>query len=81
MMPLRNIKILTNMQIFFFEILVPTALIVGLIWTILELTPKSTLLSLTILYSILISSQDRKTNLLVHFLKEVMAGTFAFEIY
>ena len=33
----------------FFEILVLTALTVGLIWTILELTPKSALLSLTIL--------------------------------
>ena len=32
------------------EILVLTALTVGLIWTILELTPKSALLSLTILY-------------------------------
>ena len=40
------------MQKFFFEILVLTALTVGLIWTILELTPKSALLSLTILYSI-----------------------------
>ena len=29
-----------------FEILVQTALTVGLIWTILELTPKSALLSL-----------------------------------
>ena len=47
---LRNIKILTNMQKNFFEILVLTALTVGLIWTILELTPKSALLSLTILY-------------------------------
>ena len=32
-----------------FEILELTALTVGLIWTILELTPKSALLSLTIL--------------------------------
>ena len=32
-----------------FEILVLTALTVGLIWTILELTPKSALLSFTIL--------------------------------
>ena len=31
------------MQKKFFEILVQTALTVGLIWTILELTPKSTL--------------------------------------
>ena len=46
---LRNIKILTNMQKKNFEILVQTALTVGLIWTILELTPKSALLSLTIL--------------------------------
>ena len=38
------------MQKKIFEILVLTALIVGLIWTILELTPKSALLSLTILY-------------------------------
>ena len=38
------------MQKIFFEILVLTALTVGLIWTILELTPKSALLSLTILY-------------------------------
>ena len=37
------------MQKKIFEILVQTALTVGLIWTILELTPKSTLLSLTIL--------------------------------
>ena len=36
------------MKIFFFEILVLTALTVGLI---LELTPKSALLSLTTLYS------------------------------
>ena len=36
---LRNIKILTNMQKKF-EILMRTALTVGLIWTILELTPK-----------------------------------------
>ena len=47
---LRNIKILTNMQKIFFEILVQTALTVGLFWTILKLTPKSTLLSFTILY-------------------------------
>ena len=46
---LRNIKILTNMQKKIFEILVLTALTVGLIWTILELTPKSALLSFTIL--------------------------------
>ena len=32
-----------------FDILVQTALTVGLIWTILELTPKSALLSLIIL--------------------------------
>jgi len=38
------------MQKKFFEILVQTALTVGLIWTILELTPKSALLSLSILY-------------------------------
>ena len=30
---------------------------------------------------ILISSQDRKTNLLVRFLEEVLAGKFAFKIY
>ena len=47
---LRNIKILTNMQKNFFEILVQTALTVGLFWTILKLTPKSALLSFTILY-------------------------------
>ena len=34
---------------FFFEILVQTALTVGLFWTILKLTPKSALLSFTIL--------------------------------
>ena len=38
------------MQKFFFEILVQTALTVGLFWTILKLTPKSALLSFTILY-------------------------------
>ena len=38
------------MQKYFFEILALTALTVGLIWTILELTPKSALLSFTILY-------------------------------
>ena len=38
------------MQKIFFEILVLTALTVGLIWTILELTPKSSLLSFTLLY-------------------------------
>ena len=38
------------MQKKIFEILVQTALTVGLIWTILKLTPKSALLSLTILY-------------------------------
>ena len=38
------------MQKNFFEILVLTALNVGLIWTILELTPKSALLSYTILH-------------------------------
>ena len=32
------------------EILVQTALTVGLFWTILKLTPKSALLSFTILY-------------------------------
>ena len=37
------------MQKFFFEILVQTALTVGLFWTILKLTPKSALLSFTIL--------------------------------
>ena len=37
-----------NMQKNFFDILVLTALTVGLIWTILELTPKSALLSLNI---------------------------------
>ena len=39
------------MQKKFFEILVQTALTVGLFWTILKLTPKSALLSFTILYS------------------------------
>ena len=34
------------MQKIFFEILVQTALTVGLFWTILKLTPKSALLSL-----------------------------------
>ena len=34
-----------------------------------------------ICFSILISSQDRKTNLLVCFSEEVLAGKFAFEIY
>ena len=43
----RNIKILTNMQKKIFEILVQTALTVGLFWTILKLTPKSALLSFT----------------------------------
>ena len=33
-----------------FEILVQTALTVGLFWTMLKLTPKSALLSFTILY-------------------------------
>ena len=33
-----------------FEIVVQTALTVGLFWTILKLTPKSALLSLTILW-------------------------------
>ena len=48
---LRNIKILTNMQKKnTFEILVLTALTVGLMWTILVSTPKSALLSLTILW-------------------------------
>ena len=37
------------MQKQFLGILVLTAMTVGLIWTILELTPKSALLSLTIL--------------------------------
>ena len=37
------------MQKFFFEILVQTALTVGLFWTILKLTPKSALLSFIIL--------------------------------
>ena len=46
---LRNTKILTNMQKNFFEILVQTALTVGLFWTILKLTPKSALLFLAIL--------------------------------
>ena len=43
------------MQKKIFEILLPTALTVGLIWTVLELTPKSALLSLTILYLKLVS--------------------------
>ena len=47
------------MQKFFFEILVLTALTVGLIWTILELTPKSALLSFTILYKPYIISSHR----------------------
>ena len=47
---LRNIRILTNMQKKFFEILVQTALTVGLFWTILKLTPKSALLYFTILH-------------------------------
>ena len=38
------------MQKKIFEILVQTALTVGLFWTILKLTPKSALLSFTILY-------------------------------
>ena len=38
------------MQKIFFEILVQTALTVGLFWTILKLTPKSALMSFTILY-------------------------------
>ena len=38
------------MQKIFFEILVQTALNVGLFWTILKLTPKSALLPFTILY-------------------------------
>ena len=46
---LRNVKILTNMQKEIFEIFVQTALTVGLFWTILKLTPKSALLSFTIL--------------------------------
>ena len=40
---LRNTKKLTNMQKKFFEILMQTALTVGLFWTILRLTPKSAL--------------------------------------
>ena len=40
-----------------FEILVLTALTVGLIWTILELTPKSALLSLTILYQLALNGE------------------------
>ena len=55
---LRNIKILTNMQKKFFEILVQTALTVGLFWIILKLTPKSALLSFTILYFYCISFQS-----------------------
>ena len=47
---LRYMKILTNMQKTIFEILVQTALTVGLFWTILKLTPKSALLNFTILY-------------------------------
>ena len=41
------------MQKIFFEILVRTALTVGLFWTTLKLTPKSALLSFTILYCFL----------------------------
>ena len=47
---LRTLKIFTNMQKKIFENLVQTALTVGLFWTILKLTPKSALLSFTILY-------------------------------
>ena len=42
---------MTNMQKIFFDILVQTALTVGLFWTILKITPKSALLSFTILQS------------------------------
>ena len=42
----------------FFDILVQTALTVGLIWTILESTPKSALLSFTILYSNSCNNED-----------------------
>ena len=47
------------MKIFFFEILVQTALTVGLFWTILKLTPKSALLSFTILYARVLGSVFR----------------------
>jgi hypothetical protein len=46
---LRNIKLLAKMQKKFFEILVQTAFFVGKIWTIQKITPKSALLSLTIM--------------------------------
>ena len=49
---LRNIKIMQKMQKNFFGILVQTALIVGQFWTIEKITPKSALLSLTILYTL-----------------------------
>ena len=49
------------MQKQFFEILVLTAFTVGLIWTILELTPKSSLLSLIILYWELIKNKMWKS--------------------
>jgi len=47
---LRNIKIMTKQQKIFFEILVQTALFVGQFWTILKITPKSTLLFITTLW-------------------------------
>jgi hypothetical protein len=46
---LRNIKLLAKMQKKFFEILVQTAFFVGKILTIQKITPKSALLSLTIM--------------------------------
>ena len=50
-------------KIFFFEILLQTALIVCLFWTILKLTPKSVLLSLTILYSKDIVKRTKRLNI------------------
>jgi hypothetical protein len=50
MMPLYFSQKYQNIEKNAKKILVLTALTVGLIWTTLELTPKSALLSLTILY-------------------------------
>ena len=54
------------MQKKFFETLVQTALTVGLFWTILKLTPKSALLSFTILYTCHIIIFSIQANFLVH---------------
>ena len=61
------------MQKIFFEILVLTALTVGLIWTILELTPKSALLSFTILYTGPISSSSQVDNRTGYFVMVLVA--------